>query len=106
MKISVLDTPFTDTNDKDGLLKDSYQAKKLGFNGKLAINPRQIETIHKVFAPNQAEINHAKRVLKAKENADSQGLGVFTLDGKMIDLPIINRAINTLNIAKMIGLLD
>lgn len=106
LKISVLDTPFTDTNDCDGLLEDSLKAKKLGFNGKLAINPRQIDVIHKAFSPTTAEIRHARRVLEAKEVADSEGLGVFSLDGKMIDLPIINRAITTLNVAKMIGLLD
>lgn len=106
LKVDAIDTPFTDTNDYEGLRADTNKAKMLGFTGKLAINPRQIDTIHDVYAPTQAEINHALRVMAAKENAEKEGLGVFSLDGKMVDLPIINRAIQTLEVAKLIGLLD
>lgn len=106
MKKDAIDTPFTDTNDYLGLENDTRKAKMLGFSGKLAINPRQIDTIHDVYSPTLAEINHAQRVMAAKEQAEKEGLGVFSLDGKMVDLPIINRAIKTLEIADMIGLLD
>jgi citrate lyase subunit beta/citryl-CoA lyase len=105
MKIDAIDTPFTDTNDEEGLLKDTIHAKKLGFSGKLSINPRQINTIHTVYNPTAEEISWANRVMYAKEEAEKEGLGVFSLDGKMIDLPIINRAMNTLNTAKLIGLI-
>lgn len=106
MKVDAIDTPFTDTNDYEGLEEDTRKAKMLGFSGKLAINPRQIDTIHNVYSPTKAEINHAMRVMAAKEEAEKEGLGVFSLDGKMVDLPIINRAIQTLEVAEMIGLLD
>ncbi|MCQ8211471.1 MULTISPECIES: HpcH/HpaI aldolase/citrate lyase family protein [Cetobacterium] len=106
LKVDAIDTPFTDTNDYEGLAADSRKAKMLGFSGKLAINPRQIDTIHEVYSPTKQEINHALRVMAAKEEAEKEGLGVFSLDGKMVDLPIINRAIQTLEIAEMIGLLD
>ena len=106
LKIDAIDTPFTDTNDYEGLEADSRKAKMLGFTGKLAINPRQIDTIHNVYSPTKQEINHAMRVMSAKEDAEKDGLGVFSLDGKMVDLPIINRAIQTLEIAEMIGLID
>ncbi|MGL4970905.1 MAG: HpcH/HpaI aldolase/citrate lyase family protein [Cetobacterium sp.] len=106
LKIDAVDTPFTDTNDYEGLEADSRKAKMLGFTGKLAINPRQIDTIHNVYSPTKQEINHALRVMVAKEEAEKDGLGVFSLDGKMVDLPIINRAIQTLEIAEMIGLID
>ncbi|MGL4954919.1 MAG: HpcH/HpaI aldolase/citrate lyase family protein, partial [Cetobacterium sp.] len=106
LKIDAVDTPFTDTNDYEGLEADSRKAKMLGFTGKLAINPRQIDTIHNVYSPTKQEINHAMRVMSAKEDAEKDGLGVFSLDGKMVDLPIINRAIQTLEIAEMIGLID
>ncbi|WP_294094866.1 aldolase/citrate lyase family protein [uncultured Cetobacterium sp.] len=106
LKIDAVDTPFTDTNDYEGLEADSRKAKMLGFTGKLAINPRQIDTIHNVYSPTKQEINHALRVMAAKEEAEKDGLGVFSLDGKMVDLPIINRAIQTLEIAEMIGLID
>jgi len=105
LKVDAIDTPFTDTNDEEGLLADTKHAKKLGFSGKLSINPRQIDTIHKVYSPTQAEISWAKRVIYAKEEAEKEGLGVFSLEGKMIDLPIINRALNTLNTARIIGLI-
>lgn len=106
LKKDAIDTPFTDTNDYIGLENDTKKAKMLGFSGKLAINPRQIDTIHGVYSPTIAEINHALRVMETKEQAEKEGLGVFSLDGKMVDLPVINRAIQTLEIAKIIGLLD
>lgn len=105
-KVDAIDTPFTDTNDYEGLAADTLKAKMLGFTGKLSINPRQIDTIHKVYAPSEAEIHHAQRVMAAKEEAAKQGLGVFSLDGKMVDLPIINRAVHTLDMAKLMGLID
>ncbi|WP_298838466.1 HpcH/HpaI aldolase/citrate lyase family protein [Clostridium sp.] len=105
MKIDSIDTPFTDTNDFEGLAKDTVRAKSLGLTGKAAINPRQIETIHSVFAPTQEEIKHAKRVLEAMILAEQDGKGVFSLDGKMVDAPVINRAKNTVELAKLLGLM-
>lgn len=105
-KVDAIDTPFTDTNDQDGLLADTLKAKTLGFTGKLSINPRQIDIIHKAYAPSESEINYAQRVISAKEEAEKEGLGVFSLDGKMVDLPIITRAIQTLDTAKLMGLID
>ena len=105
LKVDSVDTPFTDTNDYEGLRADTEKAKKLGFSGKLSINPRQIDTIHGVYSPTEAEIHHARRVMYAKEEAEKEGLGVFSLDGKMVDLPIINRAQHTLDVAKLIGLI-
>ncbi len=105
LKVAAIDTPYTDTNDYDGLIMDTKKAKMLGFSGKLSINPRQIDTIHNVYSPKEAEINYARRVMYAKDEAEKEGLGVFSLDGKMVDLPIINRAKQTLEVAKMIGLI-
>jgi len=105
LKIDAIDTPFTDTNDEAGLLADTIHAKKLGFTGKLSINPRQINTIHKVYSPTANEISWANRVMSAKDEAEKEGLGVFSLDGKMIDAPVISRAMNTLNTARVIGLI-
>ncbi|MGL4998443.1 MAG: HpcH/HpaI aldolase/citrate lyase family protein [Cetobacterium sp.] len=105
-KIDIIDTPFTDTNDYEGLEIDSKKAKMLGFTGKLAINPRQIDKIHEVYSPTKQEINYAQRVMIEKEEAEKNGLGVFSLDGKMVDLPVINRAFKILEVAEIIGLLD
>ncbi|MCB2308624.1 CoA ester lyase [Clostridium estertheticum] len=105
MKIDSIDTPFTDTNDFEGLAKDTVRAKSLGLTGKSAINPRQIDTIHSVFAPTKEEIKHAKRVLTAMIEAEKDGKGVFSLDGKMVDAPVINRAKNTVELAKFLGIM-
>jgi citrate lyase subunit beta / citryl-CoA lyase len=105
MKIDSIDTPFTDTNDFEGLEKDTRKAKSLGMTGKASINPRQIDTIHSVYAPTKEEIRHAERVLDAMEEAEREGKGVFSLDGKMVDAPIINRAKTTIELAKVLGLI-
>lgn len=105
LRVDAIDTPFTDTNDYEGLQADTAKAKSLGMTGKSAINPRQIDTIHSVFAPTEAEIKHALRVLDAMEEAKREGKGVFSLDGKMVDAPIINRAITTVDLAKRLGLI-
>ncbi|MCB2290253.1 CoA ester lyase [Clostridium sp. CS001] len=105
MKVDSIDTPFTDTNDFEGLEKDTRKAKSLGLTGKAAINPRQIDTIHGVYAPSGEEIKYAKRVLEAMEEAEQEGKGVFSLDGKMVDAPVINRAKNTVELAKLLGLI-
>lgn len=105
MRIDGIDTPFTDTNDFDGLRKDIILAKSLGMTGKSSINPRQIDTIHDVYAPAQAEIIHAQRVLDAMEEAAREGKGVFSLDGKMVDAPVITRAKNVVALSKKLGLI-
>ncbi|KYH35224.1 citrate lyase subunit beta [Clostridium tepidiprofundi DSM 19306] len=105
LKVDSIDTPFTDTNDFIGLAKDTMNAKNIGFTGKACINPRQIDTVHSVFAPTEEEIIHAKKVMEAKEKAEKEGKGVFSLNGKMVDAPIINRARTTLELAKILGLL-
>jgi citrate lyase subunit beta/citryl-CoA lyase len=94
--VAAIDTPFTDVDDFSGLHQDTLKGRNLGFTGKAAVNPRQIGPIHKALAPEQAEIDYALRILEALEIAENQGKGVFSLDGKMIDAPIIARARQTL----------
>ena len=91
-KIDAIDTPFTDTNDKEGLGKDANHSKRLGMNAKSAIHPNQIEVINEVYLPTEKEIIWALRVVKAKEEAFAKGIGVFSLDGKMVDKPVIENA--------------
>ncbi|MBP0650779.1 HpcH/HpaI aldolase/citrate lyase family protein, partial [Mycobacterium tuberculosis] len=66
--------------------------KKLGFNGKSLINPRQIDLLHNAFAPTQEEVDYAQRVVAAAEAGERQGLGVISLNGKMVDAPVIDHA--------------
>jgi citrate lyase subunit beta / citryl-CoA lyase len=105
LKKTVIDTPFTDTLDEEGLKKDAMFAKGLGFDGKASINPRQIEIINEVFSPTKLDIEEAIMVMEAKRQADEKGLGVFSLNGKMVDLPIIKRAERIITTAKKIGLI-
>lgn len=105
LKVDAIDTPFTDTNDYEGLERDTAKAKGLGMTGKSAINPRQIDTIHAVFAPTEAEIKHALRILDAMEEAKKEGKGVFSVDGKMVDAPVINRALTIVDLAKRLNLI-
>ena len=106
LKVDSIDTPFTDTNDYEGLAKDTAKAKSLGLTGKSAINPRQIEIIHSVFAPTEVELKQALRILDAMEEAEKEGKGVFSLDGKMIDAPVINRAKTTMELGQRLGLIE
>lgn len=101
-----IDTPFTDAADDEGLIVDTQLAKSLGFKGKLSINPRQIEGIHEVFNPTLEDINWARKVINALEQAKNAGLGVASLGGKMIDAPVANRANIVLDLALRAGLIS
>lgn len=105
LKVDAVDTPFTDLDDMEGFIKDIEKGKSIGMTGKASINPRQIDTIHDVFAPTEDEIRYAKRVMEATEEAKKEGKGVFSLDGKMVDSPIIARAETIIKKAQLAGLL-
>ena len=100
-----LDTPFTDVEDFEGLRLDTAFSKSIGFSGRLVINPRQVEEIHKIFSPSSAEIERAEAILQAAEEARQKGLGVFSFKGKMVDLPVIKRAQALYDSAKNWGLI-
>ena len=104
--IQSIDTPFTDANDEEGLLKDTAFAKEIGFKGKLSINPRQVDAIHSVFNPTESDILWAQRVLAAIRKAKAEGSGVASLNGKMVDLPVVNRAKTTLHLAHRLGMAE
>ena len=99
-QIDAIDTPFTDVNDKEGLTKDCLNAQTLGMNAKAAIHPNQIDTINEVFLPSEKLINWALRVKQASDEASAKGIGVFSLDGKMVDKPVMDRANKILAKAK------
>jgi len=91
-KIDAFDVVYPDVNDDAGFLKEVDLIKRLGFNGKSLINPRQIELLHNAFAPTGEEVDYARRVVAAAEQAEERGLGVISLNGKMIDAPIVEHA--------------
>lgn len=102
--IAALDTVFADVNDVETLRKETEFIKQLGFDGKSVINPRQIPIVNSVFTPTEKEINNAKNVIYAIEEAESKGSGVIALNGKMIDKPIVERAERVLMLAAATGL--
>ena len=91
-RCAVLHVVWSDVNDEAGFLREVELIRKMGFNGKSLINPRQIDLLHNAYAPTQQEVDHAERVIEAAEEGDRNGLGVVSLNGKMIDAPIINHA--------------
>ena len=104
-KIDSIDTPFTDTNDEQGLYDDCRFVLGLGFTSKSAIHPNQVGAINTTFVPTMDKIKWALRVEQANEEALKKGLGVFSLDGKMVDKPIIERAKKILIKAKRYNLI-
>lgn len=98
-RIEAMDTVFVDVDDEAGLRQATRYAKEIGFTGKAAINPRQIEVINDVFTPSEAEIEKAIDIITAYKQHQAQGIGVFAIHGKMVDAPIVTRALRLLELA-------
>ncbi|MGM0606341.1 MAG: HpcH/HpaI aldolase/citrate lyase family protein [Halobacteriota archaeon] len=90
--VDAIDTVFTDFEDSDGLESETAFAATLGYDGKLAIHPAQVDVINDGFTPDRDRIAWAERVLEAKTVADGEGRGVFEVDGQMIDAPLVAQA--------------
>jgi len=99
--IQAIDTVFSDVADMDGLHQSVLEAKSLGFEGKGCIHPRQIKVVHDSFAPTPEEIEKAKKIVEAFEEAEKKGLGVVSLGSKMIDPPVVKRAQRILHLADL-----
>lgn len=97
--IDVMDTVFVDIDDEDGLRAAAQHAKQIGFTGKAAVNPRQIDVINEVFTPTDREVADAIDVVAAYNRHMSVGIGVFALHGKMVDAPVVARAQRILDLA-------
>lgn len=87
----IYDTVFADIHNTESLQKRAVSARTLGFNGQMAVHPKQLETIHEVYSPSREDIDWAVKVLHHAEH-EAKGAGVFMLDGKMVDRPIIEKA--------------
>ena len=90
--VDAIDTLYTDFEDTDGLREDARRAQQWGFDGKMAIHPAQVTVINETFTPEPEQVEWAKRVIAAREEADADGRGVFAVDGEMIDAPLIAQA--------------
>jgi citrate lyase subunit beta/citryl-CoA lyase len=87
--ISAYDGAFTDVKDAAAFRAEAENAKRMGFEGKSCIHPSQIAIANEVFVPTAAQIDHAKKILEAAENARARGEAVFTVDSEMVDEPVI-----------------
>lgn len=97
--VAAIDTVFTDLQDEEGLMAETRLIKQLGYSGKSVIHPRQIAPVHRVFAPNQEEVERARKVVEAFDRAVAEGSGAVAVDGRMVDLPVVARARRTLQLA-------
>jgi citrate lyase subunit beta/citryl-CoA lyase len=98
--LRAIDGPVADYSDEEGLREGCLIARSLGFDGKWCIHPAQIETVNEVFSPTEKEIEWAKKVVKAYEEASAAGRGAITVDGQMVDAASIKMARNTLDLAR------
>ncbi len=102
--VQALDTIYPDFRDPEGLTREAKLARQLGFSGKYAIHPDQLQPINRVFTPDEAELRWAKEVADAYEAAQRSGLGSVAVAGRMVDRPIYERARRTLELAARWGL--
>ena len=96
-----IDGPFGDFGDKDGYLSAAKRCAVLGFEGKWAIHPTQIELANSVFTPSEEEVNKSKRIIDAMEQASRDGKGAVSLDGRLIDIASIRMAESLIAKAKL-----
>lgn len=101
--VQCFDTVWTNLNDMEGFRKDVETIKAMGFDGKSIINPRQIPIVHDIYTPTQKEIIFAEKVVREIDEKSALGIGVFTVDGKMIDIAFYDGAKRTLMLAKAAG---
>ncbi|MAZ88028.1 MAG: CoA ester lyase [Cellvibrionaceae bacterium] len=100
--LDILDGVHLALDDEAGLRALCEQAKQLGFDGKTLIHPKQIDTANQVFAPDAAEVDRARRIIAAFEQAESEGKGVAVVDGKLVENLHVEEATRTLAIQEAI----
>ena len=104
--VQCFDTVFTDLDDMDGFIAEVRQNKEMGFDGKSLINPKQIPVVHRIFTPTQKEIAAAEKIVRAVRENKDKGVGVFTVDGKMIDIAFLPGAERVIQLAKASGVYE
>ncbi len=99
--IDSIDTVYSDIKDLAGFERETTEARNLGFSGKSCIHPSQVLKVHEIYKPSREEIEKAARIIKAYNEAEQKGIGVITVDGKMIDKPIIEKAQRTMGLSEV-----
>ena len=100
--VASLDSPFVLFQDPDALRADAKRARQMGYTGKFAIHPSQIDIINETFSPSPQEIAYARQIMDAWEKAEAEGRGSLSIDGRMVDVPVVKRAENLLAFADAI----
>lgn len=98
--IAAIDTVYSDVENLEGFQAEVRLIKQLGFDGKSVINPRQIPLVHAIYEPTEKEIQAAKEVIWGIQEAEAKGSGVISVNGKMVDKPIVERAERVIALAK------
>lgn len=101
--VQCFDTVYTDLDNMDGFRQDVETIHLMGFDGKSVINPRQISIVHDIFTPSKKDIIFAEKVVKEIDDKKAKGIGVFTVDGKMVDIAFYDGAKRTIALAKASG---
>ena len=104
--VQAIDSVFGDVGDVEGLRRWGQASRAMGFEGMGCIHPGQIPIVHEAFAPSIAEIEKAEKIVAAFEQAQQKGLAVVSLGSKMIDLPVVQRALKLVNWAKAMGVIQ
>jgi citrate lyase subunit beta/citryl-CoA lyase len=103
-KLQPLDGIYATLHDEPGLLADARYARSIGMRGKYVIHPEQVEPVNQVFSPAPQELEAARKIVAAYDEAVDRGIGVIDVDGQMVDAPVANRARDLLAYATAIGL--
>jgi citrate lyase subunit beta/citryl-CoA lyase len=101
--IQPIDSVFSDVGDMEALRLNVLKSKALGFEGMGCVHPRQVPVINEGFAPDANEIEKSKKIVSAFEDARKNGIGVVALGSKMIDAPVVARAMKTIELAMSLG---
>jgi citrate lyase subunit beta/citryl-CoA lyase len=104
--IQPIDSVFSDVGDMEAMARNVRDSRALGFAGMGCIHPRQIAVVHENFLPDEAETERARKIILAFEKAEREGSGVVAVDSKMIDPPVVRRALKTLERAVQAGIIS
>lgn len=98
MRLQAIDVVYIDYKDSEGLQRQASQGAAWGFTGKQVIHPNQVGIVQEAFSPSERRVDWAKRVVDAFTRAQDEGRGAFSLDGQMVDMPLVQQALNVLSI--------
>lgn len=101
--VQVFDTMFPNIDDMEGFKAEVIMDHKMGFDGKSIVNPKQIAFVHETFAPTEKEIAYAEKLVRSCQAQADAGIGVYTVDGKMVDIPFFEDAKRIIALAKACG---